>query len=59
MDMGQKERLALLTERLRDEEKWAGVDPMERNIEVALADGFVNAVFQTNELRVEFGNRLE
>lgn len=59
MDMGGEKRLVLQTQRLREDEKWAAVDPLERTIETALRDGFLKAVFETKELRVELGHRLE
>lgn len=56
-----EEHLKELSEVARRNERYheAGMDGEEKALEIAFADGFVNAVFRTNELRAEVVKRLK
>jgi hypothetical protein len=54
-----EEHLKELSEGFRRYERMAGMTEDERAFEVGIADGFVNAVFRTDELRAEVVERLK
>lgn len=56
-----EEHLKVLSEVARRNERYheAGMDAEEKALEIAFADGFVNAVFRTDELRAEVVERLK
>lgn len=54
-----EEHLKELSEGFRRDERMAGMNEDEKAMEVALADGFVKAVFRTDELRAEVVERLK
>lgn len=59
MDMPHELRTAVTIERMRYRERWAGFEEGEREVEGMFTRGLLNAIFNTTELRVEFGQRLE
>lgn len=59
INFSNKEHLEENIERLRRDERMAGMDEFDKAVEVGIADGFVNAVFRTDELRAELAQHLK
>jgi len=59
INFSNKEHLEENSERLRRDERMAGMDEFDKAVEVGIADGFVNAVFRTDELRAELAQHLK
>lgn len=59
INFSNKEYLEENSERLRRDERMAGMDEFDKAVEVGIADGFVNAVFRTDELRAELAQHLK